>query len=180
MDDIILSIDTKTEKPIVLIGMMGCGKSFVGQRLALALGIPFYDTDVFIEKDQGKKIVKIFADQGEEYFRTLETQAISTLLKKGRCVIATGGGLVTTSENLALIKNHAFSIWLQSDIQMIIKRLDGDDTRPLLQSGDPEKTLEHLLNTRKALYSNADIHIDNKGDIETILQTIKARIGHIE
>ncbi len=173
-----LSIDIKIKKPIVLIGMMGCGKSHIGRILARDLGLEFFDTDRAIEQDQGKKISEIFANQGEGFFRALETSKLKEIIDKGVSVISTGGGIVTIPENLKLIKDISISIWLKSDIDTIIERLNGDRTRPLLQTDNPQKTLQHLLNSRESLYSKADIFIDNEGNIESAIDKIKQELGN--
>ncbi len=177
MDDIKLSEVLKTDRPIVLIGMMGCGKTTIGMALAQSLGCAFYDTDSEIKKDQGISIAQIFTDHGERYFRNLETQKIEESLKRDLCVISTGGGLVTTLKNLDMIKGNAVSIWLRSDVAMILERLEGDDTRPLLKGGDAENKLLGLLKAREPLYSKADIHVKNDGDIETVIQNILQQLG---
>lgn len=177
MDDIKLSEVSKINKPIVLVGMMGCGKSAIGTVLAECLERPFYDTDTEIEANQGIAIAQIFADQGEAHFRELETQKISELLKLKSCVISTGGGLITTPENLKIIKENAISIWLKSDVSMILNRLEEDDTRPLLKGDNAEKKLRDLLTAREPLYSKADIHVNNDGDIQTVVQEIRRQLG---
>lgn len=148
-------------KPITLVGIMGCGKSYIGKSLAADLGVEFYDSDSLIEVEQGKTINQIFADDGEAHFRLLEKDMITGLLDKGFCVIATGGGCVTTPEVLQNIKNNSISIWLQSDVDTIYKRIKWDKTRPLLQCDDSKEKLAEILDNREELYRQAGIHIDN-------------------
>lgn len=172
-----MQTNNKITKPIVLVGMMGCGKSEIGYRLSQALSVPFIDTDAAIEEEQGMSVSNIFEKYGQEYFRRLETKKISELLDKGKSVISTGGGLVTTPENLDLIKDRSISIWLQSSVATILQRLQGDDSRPLLRTDNPKETLEGLLNTRKELYSKADIHINNEDSPEKVLLDIQHHLG---
>ena len=177
MESSILQTNNKITKPIVLVGMMGCGKSEIGYRLSDALSVPFIDTDAVIEQEQGMSISDIFEKHGQEYFRRLETKKISELLEEGLSVISTGGGLVTTPENLDLIKDKSISIWLQSSVSTILQRVQGDDSRPLLQTDNPKETLEGLLNARKELYSKADIHINNEDSPEKVLSDIQHHLG---
>lgn len=172
-----MSIDIKINKTIVLIGMMGCGKSHVGKILAEDLGIEFFDTDSLVEQDQGKTISEIFENQGEAFFRALETDKLREVITNNACVVSTGGGIVTTPENLEMIRQNTISIWIKSSVDTILKRLDGDTSRPLLKNDDPKKTLQHLLNSREALYSTADICIDNEGNIEPVIEEIEQELN---
>ena len=177
MESSILQTNNKIIKPIVLVGMMGCGKSEIGHRLSRALSVPFIDTDAAIEEAQGISVSDIFEKHGQEYFRRLESEKISELLEQGGSVISTGGGLVTTPENLDLIKDRSISIWLQSSVATILQRVQGDDSRPLLRTDNPKETLEGLLNARKELYSKADIHINNEDSPEKVLSDIQHHLG---
>lgn len=165
-------------KPIILIGMMGSGKSYVGKKLAETLGLQFHDMDALIEDEQSTAITKIFEEHGESYFRALETNKLEELLGVGQCVISTGGGVVTTPKNVESIKHLAISIWLKSDKEVMLERVRGDGSRPLLNNDNPAHALELLLNAREALYSKADIHISNNGDdangvVEAIIKQLE-------
>lgn len=168
------------KKPIVLVGMMGCGKSSVGRALARYLTCQFHDCDDLIVKDQGKEITQIFSEGGEVYFRELEQEKMRCLLDGGTCVISTGGGAVTVPEILNMINEKSISIWLRSDVVKILERLGNDNSRPLLQCDNPRKKLEELLSTRERLYALADIHVDNtsndiKNTVYAIIQELKNR-----
>ena len=161
------------QTPIVLVGMMGCGKSALGKALSAALECPLYDCDDLIVEEQGKPITQIFADEGEKAFRTLEQEKMQDLLGRGACVISTGGGAVTVVGVMENIKARAASVWLRCDVETILARLGDDDTRPLLQCDNPRKKLEELLSTRESLYAQADIHVDNtSSDIQDVVNTI--------
>jgi shikimate kinase len=164
--DIQNEIANKIDRPIVLVGMMGSGKSYVGERLAEMLGFPFYDSDTLIEAEQGNTIASIFENKGEPYFRKLELEKIISLLDSRKpCIISTGGGAVINPTILNAIKEYAFSIWLMADIPTILKRLDEDKKRPLMQVEDKAARLQELLRVRRPLYALADIKIDNN-DVE--------------
>ena len=150
-------------KPLVILGMMGSGKTSVSKVLSKKYGLNLYEMDSMIEEQQGIAIPQIFERHGEEYFRKLESGLLLDILdKKDVCVISTGGGVVKVAENLAMIKEKAVSVWLKVDVSVLLEHVGSGKGRPLLLQGDdPAETLEILLNTREALYSKADIHIDN-------------------
>ncbi|PCK00283.1 MAG: shikimate kinase [Zetaproteobacteria bacterium] len=161
------------KKPIVLIGMMGCGKSAIGKALSTVLSCSFYDCDDLIVEDQGKPITQIFSDEGECAFRILEQQKMQDLLGRGVCVISTGGGAITVADVMDDIKVRAISVWLQSDVETVLMRVGDDNGRPLLQCDNPRKKLEELLSARERLYALADIHIDNtSGNIGDVVEMI--------
>ena len=144
---------------LTLCGMMGSGKSTVGKALSHITGKPFVDTDTLIEEKHGS-ISKIFAEYGEEYFRTLETQTVKELSGKDGLIIATGGGLVLREENVALLKQNGQIVYLQAKLSTLQSRLAGDKTRPLLQTG----RLELLLNERAPVYEGvADLTVQADG-----------------
>lgn len=162
-----------SQTPIVLVGMMGCGKSALGKALSGALGCALYDCDDLIVEEQGKPITQIFTDDGEQAFRLLEQEKMQDLLGRGVCVISTGGGAVTVAGIMEDIKMRAISVWLRCDIDTILARLGDEDTRPLLQCDNPRKKLEELLSARESLYAQADIHVDNTfGDIQDVVNII--------
>ncbi|MEP3226883.1 MAG: shikimate kinase [Parasphingorhabdus sp.] len=147
------------EKPLVLIGLMGVGKTTVGRRLAKKLDMPFVDADEEIEKAADLKISEIFDRFGEDYFRDGERRVIARLMEDGHNVIATGGGAFMNSETRALILSKSTAIWLDADIDILVKRVARRDTRPLLRNGDPETILRDLARKRNPIYATAHLHV---------------------
>lgn len=147
---------------VVLIGMMGSGKSHMGRLLAARLGLDFYDSDALIEGEQGQSVSGIFQSRGEPFFREQESRVIADLLDGPVSVISTGGGAITTPQVLEKIKAQAISIWLRVDSDVLLERIRrGGAKRPLLACDDPKGQLEALLEAREPLYRQADIMIDN-------------------
>ena len=146
-------------RSIVLVGMMGAGKSTVGRRLAMRLRLPFLDADIEIEAAASMSIPDIFATHGELYFRDGEARVIARLLDNGPAVIATGGGAVMREETRKRIADKAVSIWLKADLDVIMKRVKRRADRPLLQTEDPTATVARLLEVREPLYRSADLTI---------------------
>lgn len=166
-------------KNIVLVGMMGCGKSTIGRLLAKDMGSKFFDSDQIIEKNESMSIKKIFERHGEKYFRECEYNTIKDLIaKKEFCVIASGGGAFIHDITRDLIKNNALSIWLRSSYEVLLKRVSKSNKRPILENGDKEEILKSLIDVRYPIYSEADIHfqnndIPNKILVRGILEYIK-------
>jgi 3-dehydroquinate synthase len=147
-------------RSIVLVGMMGVGKSTIGRRLAARLRLPFFDADIEIEAAAGMSIPDIFLAHGEPYFRDGEARVIARLLNSGPAVIATGGGAFTEREETRQrIRDQAVSIWLKADVDVIMKRVKRRADRPLLQTEDPVATVSRLLEAREPVYQNADLKI---------------------
>src|SRR5215207_6303391 len=144
---------------IVLIGMMGAGKSTIGRRMATRLRLPFLDADIEIEAAAGVTIPEIFATHGEPYFRDGEARVIARLLDGGPAVIATGGGAFMREETRNRIRDKAISIWLKADVDIIMKRVKRRADRPLLQTEDPAATVSRLLEGREPVYRTADLTI---------------------
>jgi shikimate kinase len=148
------------KRSIVLIGMMGAGKSTIGRRIAARLRLPFVDADIEIETAHaGMTIPEIFATHGEPYFRDGEVRVIARLLDNGPAVIATGGGSFMREETRNRIRDKAVSIWLKADADVIMKRVRRRSDRPLLQNADPEGTVSRLLGEREPVYATADLTI---------------------
>ena len=148
-------------KNIILIGFMGSGKSTVGKELAKSMGMTFIDMDGRIEDDEGCKISEIFANKGEEHFRVLENKLIYRLSKETGQVVSTGGGIVTFNKNLKLLKKAGKVVFLRIKPETVLKRLEGDESRPLLMGDDKLTKITNLLLSRKAIYEKvADLTID--------------------
>lgn len=151
--------DFVPEQSIVLVGLMGVGKTTVGRRLAKRLGLGFVDADEEIEQAAGLTVEEIFSRFGEDYFRDGERRVIARLIEGERQIIATGGGAFMNEETRALILEKAISIWLDADLETLVKRVARRNTRPLLKSGDPAKILADLAATRNPVYATAHIHV---------------------
>jgi shikimate kinase len=146
---------------IVLVGLMGAGKTSVGRRLAEKLDIPFVDADHEIELAAGKTITEIFADHGEEYFREGERRVITRLLENGLQVLATGGGAFMNDETRGRIKENAVSLWLKADLEILLKRVAKRNDRPLLKD-DPEGVMRALIAKRYPVYAEANITVESR------------------
>jgi shikimate kinase len=144
---------------VVLIGMMGAGKSTIGRRMAARLRLPFLDADTEIETAAGMSIPDIFETHGEPHFRDGEARVIARLLDSGPAVVATGGGAFMREETRGRIRDKAVSIWLKADAEVIMKRVRRRTDRPLLQNADPEATVNRLLGEREPVYGTADLTI---------------------
>jgi shikimate kinase len=144
---------------VVLIGMMGAGKSTIGRRVAARLRLPFLDADTEIETAAGMSIPDIFEAHGEPHFRDGEARVIARLLDGGPAVIATGGGAFMREETRNRVRDKAVSIWLKADADVIMKRVRRRSDRPLLQNADPEGTVSRLLGEREPVYGTADLII---------------------
>ncbi|WP_417450436.1 shikimate kinase [Kordiimonas sp.] len=168
------------ERTIVLVGLMGAGKTTVGRRLAKRLGLPFVDSDHEIEKAAGMSVAEIFECFGEEDFRSGERRVISRLLDGKPQIVATGGGAFINDETRALIKEKGTSIWLDADIDVLVERTARRDTRPLLKTGDPREILGRLAAERAPFYAEADLRIassDGPHDdvVERIVDALRSR-----
>jgi shikimate kinase len=150
-------------RSIVLVGMMGVGKSSIGRRLAARLGVPFVDADAEIEKAAGMSIADIFARHGEADFRSGEARVIARLLDGGPQVLATGGGAVMNADTRAAIKAKGVSIWLSAEFDVLMRRINKrKNDRPMLQTADPAATLRELLVAREPVYALADLTVQSR------------------
>jgi shikimate kinase len=150
-------------RSIVLVGMMGVGKSSVGRRLAARLGIPFADADTEIEKAAGMSIADIFARHGEADFRSGEARVIARLLESGPQVLATGGGAFMNVKTRDAIRAKGVSIWLKAEFEVLLRRISKRrNERPLLQTDDPAETLRTLLAEREPIYAQADLTVHSR------------------
>jgi shikimate kinase len=169
-------------RSVVLVGMMGAGKSSVGRRLAARLSIPFVDADVEIEKAAGMSIPEIFSAHGESYFRAGETRVIARLLDGGPQVLATGGGAFMNPETRATLRTKAVSVWLRATVEVLARRIKRRSDRPLLRNGDPVATLRRLVDERYPVYAEADITVESREVthetiVDEIVAALCARLG---
>ena len=151
-------------RSVVLVGMMGAGKSSLGRRLAARLGIRFVDADTEIEKAAGMSIPDIFSTRGEAEFRAGEAKVIARLLDEGPQVLATGGGAFMHPETRQNIKRTGISIWLKAELPVLMRRVMRRDNRPLLKTADPEARMRELMTERYPIYAEADL-IANSRDV---------------
>ncbi len=149
-------------KSIVLIGMMGSGKSAVGEMLSERIGVPLSDTDKIIEEEVGKKIFQIFNDSGEKYFRQVEEKIMGKVLNDTEHIISTGGGSILSPKTRDLIKSRSYSIWVQCNVNIISRRILNQGKRPLLANKNVIDTLLEKNKKRIKFYRQADIHILNE------------------
>lgn len=173
----IARIKLRINRPIVLIGMMGVGKSSVGRKLAALLDLPFTDADEAIELAAKMTIPEIFERYGEASFRDGERRVIGRLMEETDGVIATGGGAFCDPETRALILDRGIPVWLDADVDTLLERVSRKNNRPLLRQGDPREILTRLRNEREPFYSQAPIHVrsetgPHQRTIMAILQAI--------
>ncbi|MHA6262060.1 shikimate kinase [Arenibacterium sp. CAU 1754] len=174
------------KKTIVLVGMMGAGKTAVGRALAQRLGVPFLDSDAEIEAAANMTVPEIFVRDGERFFRKKESQVISRLLDEERCVLSTGGGAFMSQENRDMISERGVSVWLKADSDVLWNRVKHKDTRPLLRTGNPRATLQEIYEARVPLYEKADLVVISDGQtsiddmVGRVLQSLKTRPDVLE
>jgi len=169
-------------RSIVLVGMMGAGKSSIGRRLAARLGIPFSDADAEIEEAAGMSIADIFEAHGEPSFRSGEARVIARLLEHGPQVLATGGGAFINPQTRAKIHEKGISVWLKADIDVLSRRLRRRSDRPLLKTADPTMTLTNLLAARNPIYGEANIvvmsrDVPHEVIVEEIVVALSRELG---
>jgi len=166
-------------RSIVLVGMMGAGKSSIGRRLAQRVGLSFIDADAEIEAAAGMTIAEIFASYGEPYFRSGEQRVIARLLESGPQVLATGGGAYMNPETRAAIRQKGISVWLKADFEVLMRRVKRRATadRPMLQ-GDPSQRIRHLMEERYPVYAEANVTVMSREVAhETIVNEIIAELA---
>lgn len=167
----------KPDKTIVLVGMMGSGKTAVGRRLATLLGLPFRDADAEIEAAAGCSVNEIFDRYGETEFRSAERKIVARLLNEPPHVLATGGGAFMDDGLRTRIKADAISVWLKADIELLAERVARKGTRPLLKDGNPREVLEKLMCERAHIYAEADITVESgAGAHDTVVKKIIAAL----
>jgi shikimate kinase len=168
-------------RSIVLVGMMGAGKSSVGKRLARRLSLPFADADTEIEQAAGKTIPEIFAHHGEPAFRDGEKKVIARLLETGPMVLATGGGAFMNAETREAIARLGVSVWLKAELDLLLRRVRRRDDRPLLKTEDPAGTLARLIDLRYPVYAEAAVTVVSQDVPQDVMveEVIDALLGHL-
>ena len=161
-DEEMAAIGARLDRPVVLVGLMGVGKSTVGRKLAGMLGQEFVDADSAIEEAAQRSVTEIFDEFGETYFRDGERRVIARLLDEHSGVIATGGGAFADAETRALILQKGIAVWIDCELDTLVERVTRRDTRPLLRTGDPKEILGRLLAERKPFYQQAQVHVMSK------------------
>ena len=155
---------TRLRKTVVLVGMMGAGKTAIGTALARALGVPFLDSDEEIERAANRSVAEIFARDGEPFFREKEAQVIARLLSGKPCVLSTGGGAWMAEANRRAITEAGVAVWLKADLELLWQRVRHKGTRPLLRTADPKATLKALLEARTPVYAEAAVTVEARPD----------------
>ena len=169
------------DRPIVLVGLMGAGKSTVGRRLARRLGLPFVDSDAEIEEAAGASAAEVFERFGENDFRDGERRLVARLVEGDVRVIATGGGAFVDPRTRELLNERAITVWLDAPVEVLAERTSRRNTRPLLRTGDPAATLARLSDERRRSYAEAQIHVRSGGGahgdvVEAIVAALKDRL----
>ncbi len=155
----------RLKKTVVMVGMMGAGKTAVGTAVARALAVPFRDSDEEIVKAANRSIAEIFERDGEGFFRARESEVLARLLRGAPCILSTGGGAFLAESNRALIHEAGVAVWLRADLDLLWHRVRHKSTRPLLRTANPRETLRQLYEARVPLYSQADITVDSAADL---------------
>lgn len=170
-----MSFNGQTFSSIVLVGLMGAGKTAIGKRLAARLGLPFFDADEEIERAAGMTVAEIFARHGEAAFRAGEKRVIQRLLSQGQVVLATGGGAFMDPDTRAVIKARGVSVWLRVPVPILVARTRRRSHRPLLQAGNPAEILKTLAAQREPVYALADVIVDGAKDSPAMTTATVAR-----
>jgi shikimate kinase len=171
------------DRPIVLVGLMGAGKSTVGRRLAKRLGLPFVDSDVAIEEASGSNTAELFERYGEHDFRDGERRLVARLVDGDVRVIATGGGAFNDPRTRRILNERAITVWLDAPVDVLAERTSRRNNRPLLKKGDPAQILAKLADERRDYYAEAQIHVRSNGDgahsdvVETIVNAIHQHLS---
>ncbi len=169
------------KRNLVLVGLMGAGKSAIGRIVAQQLGLPFIDTDTEIERVSRMTISELFAAYGEEEFRALETRVIKRLLRTGPRVVSTGGGAFINEKTRRQIERGGLSIWLNADLEVLWERVNKRDHRPLLKTENPKQTLKDLMDKRYPIYALADITVQSRDVRKEVIanEVLTSVIEHI-
>ena len=169
----------RLNKTVVMIGMMGAGKTAVGAVLARALTAPFVDSDDEITRAANRSIAEIFARDGEAFFRARESEVLGRLLRGVPCVLSTGGGAFLSASNRELVRAAGVSVWLRADLDLLWQRVRHKTTRPLLRTANPRETLRSLNEARLPFYQMADVIVDSSADlsVEDMAQRVVVSLG---
>ena len=169
-------VPINTDRSVVLVGLMGAGKSTIGRRLAARIGWGFCDSDDEIEEAAGMSISEIFSAYGESEFRALERRVIARLLDSAPRVLATGGGAFMNDETRGIIKEKGISIWLKAELPVLVERVSRRNTRPLLHNADPNEVLTRLMNERYPVYAQANLTVESNDapQDETVSAVLRA------
>ena len=162
-------------KTVVMVGMMGAGKTAVGTALAKALGVEFRDSDEEIIRAANRSIAEIFERDGEAFFRAREAEVIGRLLRGSPCVLSTGGGAYLSEANRQLIHEVGVSVWLRADLDLLWQRVRHKTTRPLLRTPNPRETLRALYEARLPFYAKADLTVDSAADLSVEDMAVRVR-----
>jgi shikimate kinase len=168
----------RLRKTVVLVGMMGAGKTAIGTALARNLAVPFLDSDDEIVKAASRTIAEIFERDGEPFFRARESQVIGRLLTGAPCVLSTGGGAFMSEANRSMIRERGLSVWLRAELDLLWNRVRHKTTRPLLRTANPRETLAALYAQRTPVYALADIAVDAQAElsIEAMARKVEAAL----
>lgn len=178
MDKTAEQIRSKLDRPIVMIGLMGAGKTDMGGRLAKALGLNFVDSDdIITERAEGLMPTEVFQQMGEEHFRKLEREVIRDILAGPVQVVSTGGGAMMQPQTAELVWAGALSIWLKANIDTYLARIGNPASRPMLHGGDPKAIMEDLIKRRYPVYEKASMVVDANGDKKTVLNNCLAALN---
>jgi shikimate kinase len=177
-----MDLAKRLDRPVVLVGLMGVGKSTVGRRLAVRLGLPFVDSDEEIEDAAGCSAAEIFERFGETDFRDGERRLVARLIEGEIRVIATGGGAFVDPNTRRLLNERAITVWLDAPVDILAERTARRDTRPLLRNSDPKAVLQKLSDARRPSYAEAHIHVKSGGGAhdEVVSAIIAALEGYLE
>jgi shikimate kinase len=177
-----MELGKRLDRPVVLVGLMGVGKSTVGRRLAKRLGLPFIDSDAAIEDTVGYPAGELFERFGEQDYRDGERRLVARLIGGPVRVIATGGGVFVEPSTRALLNEQGITVWLDAPVDVLAERTARRDTRPLLKNEDPKGTLERLAEIERKAYAEAHIHVKSgtgahRDVVDTIIQKLEAYVG---
>jgi shikimate kinase len=173
-------------RTVVLVGMMGSGKTAIGRELAYRLNVPYVDSDAEIEAAANATISEIFARSGEAFFRDREAEVIARLLQAEPCVLSTGGGAYLADRNRSAISEQGVAVWLDADLDLLWERVRHKDTRPLLRTADPKKTLSEIFAQRAPIYALADMRAEAKPEFsiyemtDVVMQVLATRPDVLE
>lgn len=165
----------RLKKTVVMVGMMGAGKTAVGTALARLLGVPFLDSDEEITRAADRSIAEIFERDGEAFFRARETEVLAWLLKGAPCVLSTGGGAFLSEVNRQMIHDQGVSVWLRAELELLWQRVRHKTTRPLLRTENPRETLRTIYEARVPVYSLADVVVESLPDLS--VDAMAARVA---